>query len=76
MQTLPPLSDSRIQIAHDAVNRTPSIGNGAYAQQQRLEKPGLRRRSTEEVEVEEVKDERDVKKKQVRCHSPTSNVSH
>ncbi|KAF6225912.1 hypothetical protein HO173_012684 [Letharia columbiana] len=53
-----------IHIAHDAVDRIPSVGTGAYAHQQRLEKPGLSRYSTEEKEVEEEEDGRDVRKKQ------------
>lgn len=65
MQTLPPLSATRIQIADDAVSRIPSISTGAYAQQHRFEKPGLSRCSTQEKEGEEEDDERDVKKKQV-----------
>lgn len=64
MQTLPPLSSSHIHIADDAVDRIPSVGTGAYAHQQRLEKPGLSRYSTEEKEVEEEEDGRDVRKKQ------------
>ena len=73
MNSLPPLSVTRIQIADDAVNRVPSNASGTYTQQQqqRLEKPSLTRRSTEEVEAEEEKDERDLRKKQVRSHSPT-----
>ncbi len=76
MNTLPPLSVNRIQIADDAVNRVPSNGTGTYTQQQRFEKPSLTRRSTEEVEPEQEKDERDVRKKQVRSHSPTYDNSH
>lgn len=65
MNTLPPLSVNRIHIADDAVNRVPSVGTGAYAQQQpRLEKPGLSRFSTQEKEIDEEDDARDVKKKQ------------
>ena len=66
MQTLPPLSATRIQIVDEAVNRSPSVGTGAYTQHQRLEKPSLSRSSTQEKEVEEEEDERDVRKKQVR----------
>lgn len=73
MQTLPPLSATRVQIADDAVNRIPSIGAGAYSQQPRLEKPALRRYSTEEKEIEEEEDERDVRKKQVQSHSFSSH---
>ena len=67
MQTLPPLSKPRIQIADDAVNRIPSnTAASAYEQQQqRLEKIGLRRYSTQEKELREEDDERDVRKKQV-----------
>lgn len=62
MQTLPPLSPANhIHIADDAVNRIPSIG---YAQQPRLEKPSLTRCTTEEKEIEQGRDERDVKTKQ------------
>ncbi len=75
MNTLPPLPVNHIQIADDAVNRVPSNGTGTYTQQQRLEKPSLTRRSTEEVEPEQEKDERDVRKKQVRSHSPTNDNS-
>ncbi|CAF9942523.1 MAG: hypothetical protein ALECFALPRED_009787 [Alectoria fallacina] len=64
MQTLPPLSATRIQIVDEAVNRNPSVGTGAYTQHQRLEKPSLSRSSTHEKEVEEEEDERDVRKKQ------------
>ncbi|CAF9922130.1 hypothetical protein IMSHALPRED_005358 [Imshaugia aleurites] len=63
MPTPPPLPANHIQIADDAVNRVPSIGTGAYAQQQRWEKPGLSRHSTQEKDIEE-DDERDVRKKQ------------
>lgn len=66
MNTLPPLSVNRIHIADDAVNRVPSAGTGAYAQQQpRLEKQGLSSYNMQEKEIEEEDDERDVKKKQV-----------
>lgn len=63
-----PSSATRIQIADDAVNRVPSLGNSVYAQPQRLEKPGLRRFDTQEKDFEEDEDERDIKKKQV-CQS-------
>ena len=69
MNTLPPMSANRIQIADDAVNRVPSAGTGAYAQQQpRLEKQGLSIYDSQEKEFEEEEDVRDVRKKQVRCH--------
>lgn len=68
MQTLPPLGKPRIQIADDALNRIPSnTAPSAYGQQQeRLEKGGLRRYSTQEKDGLEEDDERDVKHKQVR----------
>lgn len=73
MQNLPSPSTNRIQIAHDAVTRITSTGSGAYAHRQRVEKPGLSRFDTQEKEVEEEADERDVRKKQVRFHNPPWN---
>ena len=76
MQHLPSPSANRIQIAGDAVTRTTSIGSGADAHQQRLEKPGLSRFDTHEEEAEEETDERDIRKKQVCFHDPTCNNSY
>ena len=74
MQTLPPLSDSHIQIAHHDAHRVPSVGTGAYAHPLRSEKQDLSRFSTQEKEiVDEEEDDRDIKKKQVRGHCSTSN---
>ena len=78
MQNLPSPSTraNRIQIADDAVTRITSTGSGAYAHQQRLEKSGLSRYDTQEKEVEEEADERDVRKKQVRFRNPVCNNHH
>ena len=61
MQKLPSSSSNRIQIVDDAVTRVPSV----YAHQPAAEKQGLSRWDTQEKEVEDEQDERDVRKKQV-----------
>lgn len=65
MQSLPPLPAAHIHIADDAPNHSISEGTGAYAQQHRWEKAGLSTSSTQEKEIEEEDDVRDVRKKQV-----------
>ena len=65
MQNLPSPAATRIQIADDAVTRTASTGSGAYVYPQRLEKLGLSKIDTLEKEIEDEKDERDIRKKQV-----------
>ena len=72
MQTLPPLSDSHIHIAHQDAHRIPSVGTGAYAHPLRSEKQDLSRFSTQEKEiVDEEEDDRDIKKKQVGWNCST-----
>ena len=62
MQKVPSPSGNHIQIVDDGLARVPSI----YSHQQAAaEKHSLSRWDTQEQEIEDEEDERDVKKKQV-----------
>ena len=57
MNLVPPMAPDRVQIADEAINRVASNGPGIYTREKSM---------VAEKEVEVERDERDIRKKQVR----------